>query len=353
MCRKIRHVPDKHTVEVTTRTIGGHYLLPPTPSFASTVIGVLARGKELHPVQLHAVVMLSNHMHLLITPAHTEELASFMGFVNGNIAKEALKIHEEDWEDKIWGHRYHGIVISNEVKAHLDRFRYLVGHGVKENLVERVAHWPGLHCGPALMAGRPLEGEWYDRSGEYEARRLQVRRGVEPEEVEVDAEDFGTHYSLELDPLPCWQHLPKEQICRRVTEMVAKIEAEAARKRVLSGKEVLGIAGILRQKITDRPNGYERSRAVDFHTASPEALKKLQAGYRTVCEAHREASARLRAGERGVEFPEGTFPPPLPFVYPVSPPPPRVSSPLPKRPAWDQRPRIARRFRPRERSDPG
>ena len=30
--------------------------------------------------------------------------------------------------------------------------------------------------------------------------------------------------------------------------------------------------------------------------------------------AFREASARLREGDRGAEFPEGTFPPGLPFV---------------------------------------
>jgi hypothetical protein len=36
--------------------------------------------------------------------------------------------------------------------------------------------------------------------------------------------------------------------------------------------------------------------------------------YREVIAAFREASARLREGDLEAEFPEGTFPPGLPFV---------------------------------------
>ena len=79
--------------------------------------------------------------------------------------------------------------------------------GPKENLVLRCRDWPGLQCVDALVEGKPLEGYWRDRSLEYEARR----RGKE-----VDPETFIKRYTLKLDPLPCWRHLPEEDIRRRL-----------------------------------------------------------------------------------------------------------------------------------------
>jgi hypothetical protein len=38
------------------------------------------------------------------------------------------------------------IVVSDEEAAQVGRLRYILAHGVKENLVERVLDWPGVHC---------------------------------------------------------------------------------------------------------------------------------------------------------------------------------------------------------------
>jgi hypothetical protein len=43
-----------------------------------------------------------------------------------------------DWPDKVWTRRYQSIVVSNEEMAQVERFRYLLSHGVKEGLVGRV-----------------------------------------------------------------------------------------------------------------------------------------------------------------------------------------------------------------------
>ncbi len=85
----------------------------------------------------------------------------------------------------------------------------------------RCRQWPGLQCIDALTEGAPLEGLWYDRSLKYEADR----RGKE-----VDPETFITCYTLKLDPLPCWRHLPEEEIRRRIKEIVDDVDAQAARR---------------------------------------------------------------------------------------------------------------------------
>jgi hypothetical protein len=38
------------------------------------------------------------------------------------------------------------------------RLRYLLAHGVKENLVERAVDWPGVNSVRAILEGKPLVG---------------------------------------------------------------------------------------------------------------------------------------------------------------------------------------------------
>ncbi len=66
MPRGPRFLPPGWSVEVTTRTICGFYLLPATASFARTMVGVLGKAQEKYPVQTHAAVAASNHYHLIL-----------------------------------------------------------------------------------------------------------------------------------------------------------------------------------------------------------------------------------------------------------------------------------------------
>ncbi len=55
------------------------------------------------------------------------------------------------------------------------------------------------------------------------------------------------------DPLPCWRHLPEEEIRRRIVEMVDEIDAEHARRVVLNGRAPLGVEEIRKQNPHDGP----------------------------------------------------------------------------------------------------
>ena len=37
-------------------------------------------------------------------------------------------------------------VVTDEEAAQIERLAYILGQSVKENLVERVCQWPGVHC---------------------------------------------------------------------------------------------------------------------------------------------------------------------------------------------------------------
>ena len=73
---------------------------------------------------------------------------------------------------------------------------------------------------------------------EYEVKRQAERKAARtgtPVE-EVSRGDFMTPYELKLAPLPCWRSLPTATVRKKIAEMVAEIEADAAARR-----EELGI----------------------------------------------------------------------------------------------------------------
>ena len=268
------------------------------------MIGVLGRAQRMHGMKIHALAVLSNHAHLLVSPESPQQLARFMEYVAGNIAREVGRLH--DWREKLWSRRYRSILVSHEEAAQVARLAYILGHGVKEGLVERPQQWPGVHCAHALLAGIALEGTWFDRTAEYEARR----RG----DVVRDGE-FATSERVILSPLPCWSMVDAGIYRERVAAIVRRIVEDGRQQR--GGRGVLGKRAILAQHPHDRPLHSDRSPAPAVHAASKEIRVMLRAAYWRFADAFREAAHRLRRGDRLVRFPLGAFPPPIPCAVPT------------------------------------
>ncbi len=180
-------------VEVTTRTVHGRFLLAPSEELNDLIIGALGRAQELYPVRLVAFAFASGHYHLLLQVDDTRQLSSFMNHFNSNLAREGGRL--TDWREKFWSRRFQAIPISDEPQAQIERLAYILSHGVKEGLVERIRDWPGVSVVPALLDGTPLVGHWFSRSREYAARQ----RGESFHRL-----DFATEYTLHLEQLPCW-----------------------------------------------------------------------------------------------------------------------------------------------------
>ena len=293
MGRKLRYLPDdNHLVAITGRTMGGRFLLRPSPRLNAIVHGALARSQERHGMKVCAVVYLSNHCHLLLRPESVEQLAGFMRDVNAKIAKEAGRLH--GWSGALWGRPYTDGVVSHEPGAQIGCLRYLLEQGCKERLVASPKHWPGASSTKALLRGEAIEGIWIDRSGQHRARE-----GSKPH---TDG-DFTTRYKLELSPIPCWAHLEPHQYQAKIRSMVREIEGE------MEGVPVLGREAILAQNPLGRPvSNPPRTPAPRFHAVEARTRRALELAYRSVVSAYRQASEAFRAGKTA-EFPPGCFVP--------------------------------------------
>ena len=85
-------------------------------------------------------------------------------------------------------------------------------------------------------------------------------------------------------------------------------------ERKLTGREPFGPAAILRQHPHTRPDKTKKLPAPLFHAATKAARQALRKAYGAFLGAFREAAERLKAGDRMAGFPNGCFPPGLPFV---------------------------------------
>jgi REP element-mobilizing transposase RayT len=304
MGRPLRFIPADSVVEVTCRTVQGRRLLRPSPELNALLLGVLGRALSLYPaVQVHAFVFAWNHLHMLLSVPDAQALACFMRHVNSNVAREAGRLHS--WRDKFWGRRYRSIVVADE-ESQVARLRYILSHGAKERWVDRPGDWPGPSSFHALVDGTALTGLWVDRSLEARAGRRKQH---------ADPSIYQRSYDVQLAPLPCWQALDRQEHRRLCRELVAHIE------RHLPDREhpALGVDRILQEHPHSQPESLKRSPAPFVHASTAARRKAFRLMYVAFEEGFSDATHRMRSGELAVDFPEGSFPPPMPFREPPRP----------------------------------
>jgi hypothetical protein len=290
-------------VEVTARTIGGLFLLKPDGRFNRRAIGVLARAQAYAGVEVYGTKVMSSHHHQLLGVRDAEQLAKFLCFTQCNLAKEANHVH--GWCGRVWARRYSAILVSDEEAAQVARLRYLLGQGCKENLVASPLEWPGADTTWALFNGeRRVDGEWVDRTSLFRARQ---------ETANVIERDFTSTETLLLSQIPCWRHLSRAEYRDRIRELVRDIERETRTRHRADATTPLGARKVRMSSPRDSALRPARSPAPDFHAATREARARLRQAYRLFLSAFLAASAALRSGNRLVPFPEGCFPPRLPF----------------------------------------
>lgn len=296
-------MPESSLVAVAWRVVQGRFLLRPSPELNKIVVGILGRAQRLYPIRICGVAVLSNHLHLLLVAEDAEGVSEFMRYVGSKLAREVNRL--TGWSGPVFHGRYSMIVVTQEESAQVERLKYLLAQGCKENLVERPADWPGVHCARALCEGEHLAGEWFDRTQEHVARR----RGGD-----LVPSRFASSEIVALSPIPCWEHLGSESYRERIAILLAEIEREAAAERVHSGSRILGARAVLKLHPHRRPAAVAKAPAPLVHAASGAARRAFQEAYRWFVAAFRRAADAFRSENPTGLFPAGSFPPAPSFV---------------------------------------
>ncbi len=230
--------------------------------------------------------------------------------------------------EKFWGRRFRPMIVAEDEESQIRRLKYLTGQGVADDLIESPLDWPNLNPTKAILDDEPLVGYWFNRDRERRARL----KGLEFEKY-----DFATRYEVHLQPPPALRHLPPEEYRELIRRLVREVEEEAAAAR--GGKSVLGVERILKQDPLVHPTGKspKKSPAPMLISASdPDEYHRIRGDFEEFLVDYRSASALSRVLSKSGgglsldpskevifpkgSFPQGCFPPALPFIG-ASPPP--------------------------------
>jgi len=283
---------------VTNRTVQSRFLLTPNGQLNNLVGGVLAKALSKYQIELYAFVFTSNHFHLMLKTKEGE-LSRFMSFLQANIAKEVGRIH--DWSGSVWQRRFSAEPILDD-ESIVDKLRYIISHGVKEGLVEKVADWPGLKSSTELCSNVVRLFPWIDRNAMAQAGR----HGKQVREC-----DFTHQHPLHLNTLPCWTSMGSKEIKKRVKKIILEVEQETKIQR--GDKAVLGIQNVLFQHPHSRPQQSKRSPRPLCHAASKALRNRYKVLYKRFVNWYKRASELFRQGELDVEFPPYAYRPPIPY----------------------------------------
>jgi hypothetical protein len=263
------HMPNA-VFECTSRTIQGRFLLRPSAQLRRRMIGILCGAHELYPlVKLHAFAVLSNHWEFLASCDCAEELALYIGYVNGNFARECGRVH--NWSGPFWGRRVRMIPCLDDA-ATIDRLRYCMAQGVKEGLVACPLDWPGATAVPALVGDMKLQGERVDRHRLRRAREAAVRAGERASDVLES--NFVSETTLQLVALPAFANLDDEALRARHVALLKDVVREA--DVIREGRPPLGTDTVLRQDPHAAPLRFEATDAPMCHASSA----SLRLGFR-------------------------------------------------------------------------
>ncbi len=270
---------------VTRRCAQREFLLKPSVRTTAIFKYILAVAAKRHGIKLHAACVMSNHYHLVLTDPRAQ-LPRFCQLLDGLVAR-VLNASYGRWESFWKPASYSAVELVSPVDV-LKKAAYALANPAEAGLVAHGSEWPGLWTAPEeIGAGGEIVQRpelFFSKTGsmpEREALVFTVPKGF------ASAQEFRA----------------------ALTAQVAKLERTAAEALRAKGEWFMGVRRVRKQKRTARPASAERRRGLDprIAAADPEERVEALARLREFRRAYRQALARLRAGERRVRFPHGTY----------------------------------------------
>ncbi|MBI4613142.1 MAG: transposase [Planctomycetes bacterium] len=251
------------------------------------------RAAHRHEVEVYAVFCASDHWHAILR-CPRGNLDEFVRYFESYAAR-FLNVH---WmrSGTVFPRRYSAEPILDD-DALVDKIVYVLTNPAKSHLVETVDDWPGFSSAPEALKNQKRTFRIFHRSRWHKAG------------CPKDKSRFMEDLSLAIAAPPCWRSLSAKERARRLRELVQAREEEFRKARKAAGIRVLGVRAILAARRTDRPRHINTSPRPLCHASTKALWMEYRDARQRFVYLYRIASQKYRAGERGVEFPEGSFPP--------------------------------------------
>jgi hypothetical protein len=273
---------------VTRRCTERSFLLRPDSFVTELLLYVLGYAVGLLGLEIHAVVALSNHWHLIVTDP-SGNVCRFFEIAHAVIAR-AMNCCRGRW-GPFWEPGRLSLVELVTPEAIMDKLVYLLANPCASDLVGQARVWPGLITLPQDIVGQR----------EYVTARPAKYfddRGLMP---------ASTRFRLHRPP--GFEHLSDDELLLLINERLAKREREHKNRRRREKKRVLGAARVKTQDPYTRAQSFERRRVRVPHIACPDNQRRIAElrALQTFRAEYRVARIRFEAGQCRVLFPCGTY----------------------------------------------
>jgi len=247
----------------------------------------LAVAAERFGIRVLFTVAMSNHHHTGIYdpdgcyPAFIEHFHKLFAK-----CQNALRGR---WEN-FWSSEQTSVVRLVDANDVINKMTYALSNPVKDNLVDKAHHWPGVSSLGVLFHGRPLTAS--------RPKHFFREDGPMPDVVSLhfaQPEGFG--------------HLSAAEYAAMVLERVCAGEELAAAARRHTGAAILGRKNVLLQRWSDRPGNREPRRRLKPPVSARSKWSRIETLLRNRAfrDAYAAARANFAAGIRDVVFPAGTY----------------------------------------------
>jgi len=279
------------TSMVTRRTLRRHHLFRPDPAIAQLFLYTLAVCANEFGVELHALVLMSTHEHLVVTDPN-ERLPDFLRRLHRLVALGTKVLRK--WEGAVWDHERPSVVRLVTDHAVIEKMAYVLANPVKAGLVQRAAHWPGVTVLPQELGRRT----WRIKRPDF---YFDADNPSWPDEVELTLTLPPTLRGLYTDAQI------RDAVALELThqEQLARAEVKKRGWRVLGSERVRRVSPYRRAKSFEPIRGRNPTFAVG--RGQRKAFFGAVAELRAFRRAYRDALEQWRAGLRQVLFPVGTW----------------------------------------------
>jgi hypothetical protein len=307
--RAFTFAPDHHPDQPLLRLDCPAYALNPdndilpVPSTLNIIGAALARAQELAPVQLHAAEVNLSHLHSVLS-ALNNQLTNIADFYRNAMSRVARRINFfRQREGHLFGGAMRVTPCDNDEQAK-QKVLYALTNTVKDGLTPTVHGSPLFNTYRIQALGQP------QRYFDYRFADYHAAGGIGNPRHRL--KDYIVWKELKITPLPCFAGMKPEQIQTFWRKHVQQFEQEKAEERKAQGRAFMAVSRLFELKADDKPKEPRvKTPQPLVHASTPEAEKAYEEKYREVQKQHRIASIAYRQGDLAVEFPPGTYRPPL------------------------------------------
>ncbi|MBW2737097.1 MAG: hypothetical protein JRH20_32350 [Deltaproteobacteria bacterium] len=246
MTRRLRWLKTGTAYCETQRTVDRQFLLKPSKETRNIVGACAGRALKKYPVKLFWLDVNINHKHvgraaLSDSAEHLENLFRFDQLFNSLVTRELNRIYDREGPLFSTRNRTHEATDDSALEQQLF---YAVTNVVKDGLVDRVSHWEGVSSYNQLATGQVDTYTYIDRTAWH---RAGGRHSKKPPEA------FTKTVTLELSPLPEWEHMSPGKRQAHFRREVRCQESAFREVREREGRTAMGRKKLAKVDPRDRP----------------------------------------------------------------------------------------------------